>query len=250
MTRTLTLNATVAMPGGTITLNLTDVDLDRLAGNERVLLDAFAGALGLARTGPTLAVAAATSADPAKTAEAVRAHLTDEDRAALRDPGTLKNRAKARKAPAPGPKPGKATGTVTGTVTGCAASILTGLADEGSYTGSARGLGELYGTGTEAARSQMVNQLLRDGAIRKEGPRGKATYTITATGLDRIGRSRHGDAPTKPASTAEPARTPEPEQTTNEPEPAAHPINLATLPRERKAGFDPDAARAAAASAL
>lgn len=268
MTRTLTLNATVQLDGGTITLDLDGVDLD---GGQPLVLDVLARVLGLDRIDHPATASPVQITDMAGTAErapvVTTAPVTDEDRDYLRSPERLKNQAAAKKAPAKKPavkgpvrredtvpyekrRPGKATGPKSGphapgqfAAPGTALhAILTVLADHGGrWEGTAVTLGTEAGAATGSA-AKSIRALAAAGLVttEKAHPRQITAIALTGDGWAHLGRGKptdiHSLVLTPPAPEPDDHRPPV--------------IDIATLPREGRKPFDPDAARNAAASAL
>lgn len=247
MTRTLTLNATVQLDGGTITLDLNGVDLD---AGQPLVLDVLARVLGFDRIDHPTTASPVQITDMAGTAErapvVTTAPVTDEDRDYLR---SLKNQAKARKAAvkkapgkAPGPKSGPhAPGQLAAPGTKLR-SILDVLADHGGrWEGTSSDLGDAAGC-THQSGPKMIRHLADAGlcTIERSGPRTVTAIALTGDGWAHLGRGKptdiHSLVLTPPAPEPDDHRPPV--------------IDIATLPREGRKPFDPDAARAAAASAL
>ena len=254
LTYTLAIDHQPDRDGG-VALELVDVDLDNLTAYERAVIDAIgiiAGAvLGLDRIDHPAAAAPQQVTDLAGTAErapvVTAAPATDEDREYLRSPERLKNQTPAKKAAA---KAGKATGpksdphapgqlAAPGTKL---RSILDVLADHGGrWEGTSSDLGAAAGC-THQSGPKMIRNLADAGlcTIERSGPRTVTAIALTGDGWAHLGRGKPTDIHSLVLTPPEPPATSD----------APKVIDLATLPREGRKPFDPDAARAAAAGAL
>lgn len=242
---TLTLSASIDFDGGSVRLDIEDANLDQLTDQEHLVLDVLTMAFALADRidhpvdeAPERVTDLTGTADRAPVVTA--APVTDEAR----------DRAKPRKAPA-SPKPGKATGPKSGpNAKGSIAApgtvmraILDTLADHGGrWEGTSQTLATAAGS-TPASGAKLIRTLADAGlcAIERSGPRTVTAVALTGAGWRHLDRTP-GSGPLHALVTTEPDPVP-----AND---VAHPVDLATLPRERKTGVDHDAARAAAASAL
>ena len=246
MTRTLTLNATVQLDGGTITLDLDGVDLD--TGRSPLVLDVLARVLGFDRIDHPAGAAPERVTDLAGTAE--RAPVVTA--APVRSPDRIKNQTPAKKAVAKkaAAKAGKATGPKSGphapgqlTAPGTKLrSILDVLADHGGrWEGTSSDLGAAAGC-THQSGPKMIRNLADAGlcTIERSGPRTVTAIALTGDGWAHLGRGKPTDIHSLVLTPPEPPATSD----------APKVIDLATLPREGRKPFDPDAARAAAAGAL
>jgi hypothetical protein len=254
-TTTLTLSASIVFDGGSVHLDIEDANLDQLTDQEHLLLDVLTMAFALADRidhpvddAPQRVTDLTGTADRAPVVTA--APIADVDRGTLRDPSAPKNPAKPRKATASA-KPGKATGPKSGpNAKGSIAApgttmraILDTLADHGGrWEGTSQTLATAAGS-TPASGAKLIRTLADAGlcTIERSGPRTVTAVALTGAGWRHLDRTP-GTGPLHAIVTTEPDPVPADD--------VAHPVDLATLPRERKTGVDHDAARAAAASAL
>lgn len=233
MTRTLNLSATVHLDGGTITLDLDGVDLD--AAPAPLVLDVLTRVLGLDRIDHPINAAPERVTDLAETAE--RAPVPVVKVAPASKP-------KAKPGRPPGPRSGPhAKGSIAAPGT-TMHRILTVLADDGGrWEGTSQSLAVQAGS-TPASGAKLIRNLADGGllTIERTGPRTVTAVALTAAGWEHLGRPLRAEGPLPKLMLAEPTPLPEDERP---PE-----IDLATLPREGRRHFDPDAARAAAARSM
>lgn len=232
MTTAMTLHLVLPIPGGTI---IVDTD-DPAALADRLVLDVLARVPDSDRIDHPINAAPERVTDLAGTAE--RAPVVEVA------PVVTPRAPKTRPGRPPGPRSGPhAKGSIAAPGT-TMHHILTVLADDGGrWEGTSQTLAVRAGS-TPASGAKLIRNLAEGGllTIERTGPRTVTAVALTGAGWTHLGRPMRADGPLPKLILTEPVAVPEDER------PPA--IDLATLPREGRKGFDVDAARAAAAGAM